>query len=224
MRRGGSATSHARGERSTWYWLDDHAERNADLRAPRVPALPESVEQASLAERVRLGDASAEETVAALFHERVRLMALARTRRFDVADELAQDVVVAMINGLRNGRLRDTEKLTAFAYGIARNFINDYFRTSGRRPEELPLSPDHPTAERDDELEADERRMLVRSALKTLKASDRKILLLTLVDDLKPGDIARRLGLTDEVVRARKSRALKKVIEHVRSLSRTDPR
>jgi DNA-directed RNA polymerase specialized sigma24 family protein len=36
------------------------------------------------------------------------------------------------------------------------------------------------------------------------------------VDDLKPGDIARRLGLSPEVVRTRKSRALKHLTEHVR--------
>jgi DNA-directed RNA polymerase specialized sigma24 family protein len=47
------------------------------------------------------------------------------------------------------------------------------------------------------------------------------VLLLTLVDGLKPREIARRLGLSDEVVRARKSRALKKIIEFVRDRSRT---
>ena len=58
-------------------------------------------------------------------------------------------------------------------------------------------------------------------ALTGLNRSDKGILLMTLVDGLKPGEIAYRLGLTAEVVRARKSRALKRVIDRVSSLSRT---
>ena len=60
----------------------------------------------------------------------------------------------------------------------------------------------------------------MRRALATLDATDRKILLLTLVEGLKPGEIGARLGLTSEIVRARKSRALKKTIERVKRLSR----
>jgi RNA polymerase sigma factor (sigma-70 family) len=66
-----------------------------------------------------------------------------------------------------------------------------------------------------------ERRQQVRDALKRLARDDRRILLFTLVDGLKPGEIAPRLGLTDEVVRARKSRALKRVIEFVRGGSQS---
>jgi RNA polymerase sigma-70 factor (ECF subfamily) len=66
-----------------------------------------------------------------------------------------------------------------------------------------------------------ERLNLVRQALTTLNAEDRKILSLTLVDGLKPGEIAQRLGLSSEVVRARKSRLVKKMVEHVQTLSRT---
>ena len=60
----------------------------------------------------------------------------------------------------------------------------------------------------------------MRRALATLKATDRKILLLTLVEGLKPGEIGVRLALTAETVRARKSRALKKIIGRVKRLSR----
>lgn len=52
-----------------------------------------------------------------------------------------------------------------------------------------------------------------------LDPTDRTILLRTLLEGLKPGEIARDLGVSSEVVRTRKSRALKKVIEHVERLS-----
>jgi DNA-directed RNA polymerase specialized sigma24 family protein len=40
------------------------------------------------------------------------------------------------------------------------------------------------------------------------------------VEGLKPGEIGVRIGMSGEIVRARKSRALKKTIEHVKKLSR----
>jgi len=43
---------------------------------------------------------------------------------------------------------------------------------------------------------------------------------MTLVDGLKPGEIAARTGLTSEVVRKRKSRASKKLQEVIRKRSR----
>jgi DNA-directed RNA polymerase specialized sigma24 family protein len=60
----------------------------------------------------------------------------------------------------------------------------------------------------------------VRGALARLNRADRGILLLTLVDGLKPAEIASRLGLTAEVVRVRKSRALKKVVDRVSAMTR----
>ena len=66
-----------------------------------------------------------------------------------------------------------------------------------------------------------ERNAQVRSALGTLPAMDRRILLMTLVQGMKPGAIARRLSLSDDVVRARKSRAIRKVKEYVDRLSRS---
>ena len=63
-----------------------------------------------------------------------------------------------------------------------------------------------------------DRRRLVRRALARLDANDRRLLLMTLADGLKVGEIARRLGITPQAARARKSRALRKVIDHVRGM------
>ena len=76
-------------------------------------------------------------------------------------------------------------------------------------------------ATRPDPVEDSERAGLVRQALRLLDSTDRQILLLTLMEGLKPGEIAARLGLTSEVVRTRKSRALKKTVERMKRLSRT---
>ena len=46
---------------------------------------------------------------------------------------------------------------------------------------------------------------------------DRRVLLLTLVDGLRSGEIAERLGLRADVVRARKARAIKRLTERVKT-------
>jgi DNA-directed RNA polymerase specialized sigma24 family protein len=56
-------------------------------------------------------------------------------------------------------------------------------------------------------------------AIASLEVLDRTILHLTLVDGLKPGAIAEKLRLNPDVVRQRKLRATRKVIDLVRGQS-----
>ena len=55
--------------------------------------------------------------------------------------------------------------------------------------------------------------------IERLDETDREILNLTLLKGMKPGEIAAELDLSDEVVRQRKSRAVKRIAERIRSLS-----
>jgi RNA polymerase sigma-70 factor (ECF subfamily) len=175
----------------------------------------------TLARRIRNGDAAAESELARAFGERVRAVALARTRDPEAAREVAQEVLIAVISGLRSGQLRDADKLPAFIYGTLRNVLNNSFRAGRRRPLTEPIQPEHVVVDPADPLLEAERANLVRRALATLGQADRHIVLMTLVSGLKPGEIARRMGLSDDVVRARKSRALKRIIESVKQLSRS---
>jgi RNA polymerase sigma factor (sigma-70 family) len=178
-------------------------------------------QQNTLVERIRRQDPSAEEELVHLFSARVTFLVLARTRDREAARDLTQDVMLAVVLALRNGRLREAERLAAFVYGTARNVINNYLRMRGRQPKEDPIGDGLSLPSMPDPIEHTERADLVQRALGALDSTDRKILLLTLVEGLKPGEIAVRLGLTSEVVRTRKSRALKKTIERVKTLSRT---
>lgn len=178
-------------------------------------------QQSRLAEGIRSHEPSAEEELVRVFSDRIRFLILARTRDPEVARDLAQDVMLAVVQALRGEQLRDPERLAGFVYGTARNVINNYLRTRSRQPREDSIdsalqveSPPEPIQDR-------ERVGLVRRALTALDPTDRRILLLTLVEGLKPGEIGARLGLSSEVVRARKSRALKKTSDRVKKLSRT---
>ena len=178
-------------------------------------------DQRSLVARVREGDPSAEDEVVRAYSARVLVMLTARTGDADAARDLCQDVMMALVRALREGQLRDTDRLSAFVHGIARNTANNFLRTRYRHPSVTPLPESLAADEAGDPAERIERQQFVTRALASVAATDRRILRLTLVDGLKPGEIAVRLGLTGEVVRARKSRALRRVIEYVKGLSRS---
>jgi RNA polymerase sigma-70 factor (ECF subfamily) len=196
-------------------------ENNGRLLRAVPPELPISSAlltpdaQLSLVDRIRRGDALAEEELVLRFTTRIRSLAWTRTRDREAARDLAQEVLMNALSALRGGQLRDAEKLGAFMFGVARNVINNHLRSRGRQPVEEPIAEDVSVTDRDDELGLSERIGLVRRALRRLDTTDQRILSMTLVDGCKPGEISSALGLSAEVVRARKSRALKKVTDRV---------
>jgi RNA polymerase sigma-70 factor (ECF subfamily) len=178
-------------------------------------------EHGRLVDRIRSGDGAAEEELVRYFSPRVFAMLVARTRDRETARDLLQDVLIAVLRSVRDGALRDSERLVPFVHGTARNLVNNYFRDKVREPKTEELSDDCAQIIRHDQLEADERERMVRMALATVDDTDRQIVLMTMVEGRKPGDIATQLGLSSEVVRQRKSRAIKKIAEFVRGLSRS---
>jgi RNA polymerase sigma-70 factor (ECF subfamily) len=166
----------------------------------------------SLVARVAAGDRKAENEVLVHFAPRVRAMAIVRTRDIDLAHDLTQDTLVAVLQAMRKGQVRDGDRLEGFVAGVARNVINNYKRRSLRRPES-PLGEDTPALAVDDDHDGPERRRLVARALAELSPADRQVLVLTLVEGLKPGEIARRIGVSADVARTRKSRALKRILD-----------
>ena len=183
-------------------------------------------EQRLLAERVHAGDRGAEEEFARLFYPRVVAVLVCRTREPEAARDLAQETLLIALLALRGDTLRDFSKLAPFVIGIARNLASQYTRTRvARRTRESELPPDIVNSVADAaqaaNRERDERERVVRAALEQIESNDRTILLMTLVEGLKPGIIARRLGVSSEVVRTRKSRAIKRIASRLRGLSRT---
>ena len=147
------------------------------------------------------------------FHYRVFLIAYVRTGDPEAARDLAQETMLAVIRNLRDGRLLDPERLPGYVCGTARNLIANHMRTRSRQPTSGTALEDLPAPNCEVEVEQSERQFLARRAISRLQPADRLILLLTLVDGLKPAEIGERLGLSSEVVRKRKSRALERVRE-----------
>lgn len=173
--------------------------------------------QAALALRVLEGDAAAEDELARRFQRRVLMMTRSRVRNPETARDLTQEVLMAVVLALRKGKVREGERLAAFVYGTARNIVNGFFRS--KPPECVPLFPGAATSDADDVVQSLHERSLMRRVMQHLDEADRRILNLTLVEGLKSGEIAARLNLSSEVVRARKSRAVKRAVECVRESS-----
>jgi len=156
------------------------------------------------------------------FTQRIFVMAVVRTHDREVSRELVQDVLMAVILALRKGQLQDADKLAAFVHGTARNLINNRLRNQSQQPPMEPLPDDLAQTGLAGQLDDRERVRVLHQALDRLEPEDRRILHMTLVEGRKPGQIAITLGLTSEVVRTRKLRAVRKVADLIRKrMSRT---
>jgi RNA polymerase sigma factor (sigma-70 family) len=190
----------------------------------RMPAEQSAAEAVRLVEAMAAGDREAEREFVDRYEGRVRAMLLARTRNPDVAGDLVQDVLIEALCALRRGQLREPAKLSAFVIGIARNVLNSHFRGAARQLESIETReelPDLGSTVR--EVEDRQREAIALEAISSLEAVDRSILQLTLVDGLKPGAIAERLRLSPDVVRQRKLRATRRIIDFVRGQSQKEP-
>ena len=169
-------------------------------------------EQAWLVGRIREGDKQAETRLVELFSRPVRVMVRVRAGRRLEEEDLAQEVLIAAISAIRRGQPRDVDRLGAFVAGIARNVINNRLRSARGAPlEPLGGHEEAVVADLRQEVALRERAAMVRQALGDLSAEDRRILMLTVVNGLRSSQIAEQMGVSDEVVRARKSRALKRL-------------
>ena len=167
------------------------------------------VDDVALVARLRAGDPDAEAELAERFGPRMRALCLARTRQPDLANDLAQDAMIALLIELRRGGLRDPHALPAFAAGIARNIVRSEHRASTRHDVQ-PLEVDVPQAAAED---AEVRRLDVERALDRLPVADQQVLRLILVEGCKPADLAVRLGISAEAARTRKLRAQRRLMD-----------
>jgi len=180
---------------------------------------PTSDNPFQLAARIRNGDREAEAELVNLFSARILAMAAHRGKDPDAALDITQNVLMAVICAIRDGHLRAEETLGGFVYGTARNLISNHFRAVARHREE-PLEQDVAVPSLENQLIQAERLRIARQVMATLGRKDRQILLFSLIDGMKPGEIAEEMDLNPEVVRMRKSRALRKVMEGVRKMLR----
>lgn len=108
--------------------------------APRQVLSPD--EQAFLVEGIRRGDPSAEELLIVAFQRSVLCMLTARTREPEASRDLAQEALMAALRAIREGRLRQADRLAGFVAGTACNLALKYQRSRRADPLPLELAPE----------------------------------------------------------------------------------
>lgn len=95
----------------------------------------EHVTHAELVERVALrgADRDAEAEVCRRFAERIRLYGLKHLRNDDLARDLVQRVLIAVIEALRAGRVEEPQHLDRFVLGVCRNMASRLRVVEGRQ-------------------------------------------------------------------------------------------
>jgi RNA polymerase sigma factor (sigma-70 family) len=172
-----------------------------------------------LATRIQAGDRVAEEEFVNTYRRGVMIIATVRTRDRETARDLTQEILIAVLKALRDGQLREATKLAAFVHGTARNLINNYIRSKSRRPECDLDSVVEPSADPVEKLESADRHRLIRRELESFGPTDQQILLLSLVDGHSLAEVAQRLELSHDAVRARRSRMIRKITKKFSSMS-----
>ncbi|HEX4955827.1 MAG TPA: sigma-70 family RNA polymerase sigma factor [Thermoanaerobaculia bacterium] len=131
--------------------------------------------------RIRAGDREAEGSLVERFGKGIALL-LDRHCRGGDAEDLFQDTFRLVIEKLRRGELRESEKLPAFLAQVARSLAIEHYRKAARRKTEpdsealafVPASAASPLTE----LLASENAALARQVVRELgTARDREILL-----------------------------------------------
>jgi RNA polymerase sigma-70 factor, ECF subfamily len=169
---------------------------------------PEDPSDAELAARLKRRDPRAFDEVYARFHPRLFRFLVRLAGRRDLAEDLFQDTWLA---AARNAdRLAEGTDLAAWLFTIARNRYRSHRRWAVLDLARAALlSSEPPAAARGPEGLASARAEVaaLEEALGSVSAAHREVLLLVAVEQLETPQVAAILGLREEAVRKRLSRA-----------------
>ena len=181
-------------EGGTLLWMDLSALPDAELARRITGAAP--------------GDAAeAEGELYARLAPRVRLYGLRHLRDAQWAADLVQQVLLMTIERLRDGKVREPERLASFVLGMCRMVVLDLQR-GGRRRErvlhrfagDVPLGSPPPEPLLDDDR--------LEGCLAGLAERERSVLLLTFHAERSAVEVGQELGLSPVNVRVIRHRAL----------------
>jgi RNA polymerase sigma-70 factor (ECF subfamily) len=152
-------------------------------------------------------DAAAEAEICRRFGPRIRLYGLKHLRSEAAAADLMQDVLVMVLQKLREGAVREPERLASFVLGTARQTVIDGRRSGRRRARILEAFPVDlmPAAAEDPEPIDSER---LKLCLAALPERERAVLLMTFYDDRPADAVAAELKLSAGNVRVIRHRGL----------------
>lgn len=157
--------------------------------------------------RALAGDPAAEREICGRLLPAVRAFAARRLRSSSV-DDFAHDVLVLLVEALRERKIQDPGRVSAFALGICRNLARERARTDDRRRE---LMDRYGLTEADLAIwdaQVTVRRDHLEDCFSQLAERARRVIRMTFCNEEADGDIARMLSITDANVRIIRHRSL----------------
>lgn len=154
-------------------------------------------------------------------HERIWAFLLRLTGRRDEASDLFQETWLAAARHAEH--LEEQSRLLPWLYTIARNKHRNarrFLLFDLRKRELSALEPEPERPGLDDALEARERAAALQQAFYALPDASREVLLLVTIDGLSSTEAAAVLGLKEDAVRKRLSRARQELAESMERIER----
>ena len=169
----------------------------------------DSAEDAALARRISSGrDGDAEARLCRRLFPRIRAYGLRHLRDDAASSDLAQHVLVIVVEALRAGRVDDADRLAAFVMGACRNTVLDWRKVERRRGALLErFGPSMAALAAEPEPSTVDTAKLAQ-CLDGLPSRQRTIVVLTYFAGSDSDDIARELGMSVGNVRVARHRAL----------------
>ena len=184
------------------------APQPAQMEAPRSPETADSDQM--LMERYRDGDAIAFNELYHRFRGPLRRFVAKLSRGQDEADEIVQEVWLAVIRGARS--YRPTAKFTTYLFSIAHRRLQDHWRSRDRRANalgesdlarELDEIADDGAPVPEDWAASEELRSALMAAVDRLPTPQRAVFLLKAEADLSLEEIAVATGASVEATKSR---------------------
>jgi len=175
-----------------------------------------TLDDAGLARRIAeagaQGAAGAEAELYRRLAPRVRLYGRKHLRDDQAAADLVQQVLLMTLERLRDGRLREPERLASFVFGMCRMVVLDLRRTYARRERLLATyGDDVPVADPSAAPELDRDRL--RNCLERVPERERSVLVMTFYEEAPAQTVAKTLGLSEGNVRVIRHRGLQRLRE-----------
>jgi RNA polymerase sigma-70 factor (ECF subfamily) len=174
-----------------------------------------AVDDAALVERAQRGSTGAVDDLLGQVRPAVLRYATARLGRRDVAEDVTQEVLLAVLTALP--AYEDTGRpFRSFVFGIAAHKVADAHRAAYRSrdvlTEDLPDAPDDAAGPEDLAVRSDEGRRAL-ALLGHLPDDQRELLLLRVAAGLSAEEVGGVLGMSPGAVRVAQHRALNKLRE-----------
>jgi len=160
-----------------------------------------------LVRRIGAGEREAEAELFRRMGPRIRLYGLRHLRDVHASEDLMQNVLITIIEALRQSRLREPEKLASFVLGTCRMTILDLRRGAQRRERLLEqFGPDLLGTAESFRPRLDQERLA--RCVESLKERERTVVVMTFYDEQTSADVASFLGVSEANVRVMRHRAI----------------